>query len=119
MKQEERAQVIEEFKQSHGDQVLYITYGCGAFGLNLQFCHTIVFADRTWDYAMMAQAEARVYRMGQNEDVSYITLYAENIGLEKILTKNLTRKTDMLKEVKEEISVLNQEEQKKWLKKYL
>lgn len=119
MKQEERAQVIEEFKQSHGDQVLYITYGCGAFGLNLQFCHTIVFADRTWDYAMMAQAEARVYRIGQNEDVSYITLYAENIGLEKILTKNLTRKTDMLKEVKEEISVLNQEEQKKWLKKYL
>lgn len=80
---------------------------------------TIVFADRTWDYAMMTQAEARVYRLGQNEDVSYITLCAKNIGLEKILTKNLTRKTDMLKEVKEEISVLNQEEQKKWLKKYL
>ena len=44
MNTKERKQVIDKFER--GDfKELYITYGCGSYGLNLQFCRNIIFAD--------------------------------------------------------------------------
>lgn len=118
MSQEERAQVIEDFK-TNDDKVLYITFGCGAFGLNLQFVNNLIFADRTWDLAQMEQAEARIFRLGQKEDEVNYHYVRCSTGLEQMLNRNLSRKTDLLNEIKNTIETMNKTEQEKWLKKHL
>lgn len=95
-----RKEVIEEFKENGG--LLYITYGCGAYGLNLQFCHNIIFAEHSFDYAQRVQAEARIYRMGQMQDVHYYSLWC-NTGLEDLIRNSLNKKEGLLDEVKKEI----------------
>ena len=106
-----RAQIIENF-QNNKFKTLYITYGCGAFGLNFQNCNNIIFRDHTWDYAQREQAEARIYRIGQKNDVKYYDMVAD-IGLEKMIRKNQVKKSDLLIEIKKEIE---QRGLKDWLK---
>lgn len=101
-KSTERQRIIEAFRRGEFN-VLYITYGCGAFGLNLQFCRHMIFAEQTWDYAVREQAEARIYRMGQGEEVTYYDLYCDGVGLEKLMTRCIERKSRMLDTVKSEI----------------
>lgn len=96
-----RFEIIQRFKCG-ADKCLYVTYGCGAFGLNLQFCHNMIFLEHGFDYATRLQAEARIYRMGQVEDVHYHDLTCD-IGLEKLFLKCLNGKSDLLQEIKKEI----------------
>ena len=112
-KQSERKQILEDFKAGLF-KVLYITYGCGSFGLNLQFCKNMAFAEHTWDYAQRLQAEARIYRMGQGERVDYYDFVCKDIGLEKLILACLSRKTSILDEVKSEIERLGGT--KEWVK---
>lgn len=111
MNERERAAVIQDFRNGKIN-VLYITYGCGAFGLNLQFCQNIIFADHTFDYAQRIQAEARIYRIGQENDVNYYNLWCD-CGLERMIRESLEKKTRLLDEVKKEIDKNGVE---KWLK---
>ena len=98
----QRQQTIEAFKNGEF-KVLYITYGCGTFGLNLQFCKNMIFAEHTWDYAVREQAEARIYRMGQGNEVNYYDLVCDGVGLEDLIFRCVSRKGDMLDIVKREI----------------
>lgn len=75
--------------------VKVMTYGKGAFGLNLQQYNTIVFWDKTFDYAQQEQAERRIYRVGQDDDCSYYHLTGD-VGLEKMIDYNVSNKTSML-----------------------
>lgn len=111
MNEKKRIAIIEDFK-SGKVKVLYITYGCGAFGLNLQFCRNIIFADHTFDYAQRIQAEARIFRLGQENDVNYYNLWC-NCGLERLIQASLDKKTRLLDEVKKEIDKKGTEQ---WLK---
>ena len=101
MNTQARKAMLDSFKK--GDfKHLYITYGCGAFGLNLQHCHNVVFASHTFDYAQRIQAEARIYRMGQESDVDYYELWCD-VGLERLIEKSLNKKSNLLDEIKKEI----------------
>lgn len=95
-----RKDILKEFERN--GTVLYITYGCGSYGLNLQFCKHIIFAEHCFDYAQRIQAEARIYRMGQLHDVHYHNLWCD-VGLERLIRGSLDKKSNLLKEVKEEI----------------
>ena len=117
MNMTQRAEAIAAFKADQ--KVLYITYGCGAFGLNLQFCKNMIFADGTFNYAERLQAEARIYRLGQESNVSYYSLKNASVGLEKIIYRCLDKKEDMLSAVKKEISKLDEKGKLEWLKKHL
>lgn len=97
----QRAEVIEKFKTT--ENVLYITYGCGAFGLNLQFCKHIIFAEHSWDYAQRVQAEARIYRIGQGSEVFYHSLYCDDVGLEDLIIKCIDKKQTLDTVIKNEI----------------
>ena len=97
-----RREIIKDFKDGKFN-VLYITYGCGAFGLNLQFCKHMIFAEHTWDYAVREQAEARIYRLGQGAEVNYYDLICEDIGLEDLIFNCISKKGTMLDTVKKEI----------------
>lgn len=110
-KEEERASIIDSFKKNEF-KALYITYGCGTFGLNLQCCQNIIFADHTFDYAQRIQAEARIFRMGQENNVTYYDLNC-NCGLDRLIRGCLNKKVKLLDEVKQEIE---KKGVKKWLK---
>lgn len=97
----DRQAVIDAFRRQEFD-VLYMTYGVGAFGLNLQFCNVIIFADHTFDYAQRIQAEARIFRIGQEHDVTYISLRCR-CGLEDMIFRCLDKKQGMLSIMKEAI----------------
>lgn len=101
----ERRRILADFKAGKF-KVLYITYGCGAYGLNLQFCHHMIFAEQIWDYAAREQAEARIYRIGQGSDVYYYNMICDEVGLEELMLKCIRRKSGMLDTVKAEIQKL-------------
>lgn len=100
---QERQEAIADF-QAGKFKVLYITYGCGAYGLNLQFCQNVVFAEQVWDYALQVQAEARVYRIGQKESVTYYHMICGDAGLEDLMSKCIAKKSSLLCTIKEEIA---------------
>lgn len=113
MNTKERKQVIDKFER--GDfKELYITYGCGSYGLNLQFCRNIIFAEHCFDYSQRIQAEARIYRIGQNYDVNYYNLWC-NVGLEKMIQSSLNKKSNLLNEIKKEIDKKGKNNLKKLL----
>lgn len=109
--EKERLKIIEDFKKNKF-KTLYITYGCGAFGLNLQFCKHIIFAEHTFDYSQRIQSEGRIYRIGQENDVHYYNIWCDS-GLEKLVQKSLNKKNNLLDEVKKEINKVGKE---KWIK---
>lgn len=100
----DRAKTLERFRNGEF-RVLYMTYGCGSFGLNLQFCRNMVFADHTFDYAQRLQAEARIFRMGQERDVDYWNIDCE-CGLDGMIRNCLSKKTRLLDEIKNEIETV-------------
>jgi len=77
-----------------------LTYGKGAFGLNLQRCNRVVFFDKTWDYAFREQSEARIYRNGQQNDCEYFDLTGEP-RLESMLNDCIDRKVTLVEYIKE------------------
>lgn len=84
-----RDEVIEQFKNDN--KPLLITFGTGAFGLNLQFCNRMAFASLTFDYAKVDQAKARIKRIGQNNDIEY-TYFTSHLGIFKMIKENIRRK---------------------------
>lgn len=96
-----REETVRRFRAGEF-KALYLTYGCGAFGLNLQNARHAVFADHTFDYAERLQAEARIFRLGQLSDVDYWDFDCD-CGLDRLIRGCLSKKTMLLDEVKAEI----------------
>lgn len=84
-----RIEIINRFKED--DKPLLMTYGTGAFGLNLQFCNRIAFASLTFDYAKIDQAMSRIKRLGQENDIEY-TYFTSNLGIYNMINENITKK---------------------------
>lgn len=66
-----------------------------SYGLNLQAFNTIIFWDKTWDYAQREQIERRIYREGQKDECTYYDLTG-NVGLEQMINQNIERKRNLL-----------------------
>jgi len=76
------------------------TYGKGSLGLNLQQYNKIIFFDKTFDYAQRDQAEHRIFRIGQDDNVNYYSLTG-NVNLESTIDRNIKKKTNLLTHFKE------------------
>lgn len=74
---------------------LVLTYGKGSLGLNLQHYKTIIFYEKTWDYAQLEQAKRRVYRTGQTENVNFY-MFNGDVGLENMMNKSIKKKINIL-----------------------
>ena len=92
VKQEDRQQNRQLFKDSA--QFLVANKTCGAFGLNMQFCHNVIFYDNDFNLATRLQAEDRVHRMGQTQDVNIYDLECLN-SIDVFILDCLTRKENM------------------------
>lgn len=102
--QKRRQANIEKFR---GPAQFFVTNkACGAYGLNLQFCHKIIYYSHDWDWGTRAQSEDRVHRYGQTEPVLIQEIYASNSIDEQIL-KCLERKENLVNALKHEIKKKN------------
>ncbi len=59
-----RDDVLKRFKEDPKCHVILMSYGAGAVGLNLQFCHYVFLFDRWWNPAIEDQAINRAHRLG-------------------------------------------------------
>ena len=89
----------------NGTQFLVANKACGAYGLNLQFCHNIIFYDNDFNYATRAQAEDRIHRLGQEHTCHIYDICADNT-FDGFVLDNLNKKVNLV------------EAFKKWLKKF-
>jgi SNF2 family DNA or RNA helicase len=60
----QRDPILDEFKNNPDRNVLLMSYGAGAVGLNLQFCRYVFLFDRWWNPAIEDQAINRAHRIG-------------------------------------------------------
>jgi DNA modification methylase len=70
-------------------RVLITKKKIGAFGLNLQHCHNMVFVFTDHSYELTYQAIRREWRFGQESEVN---VYFITVDVEGPILKNLTRK---------------------------
>ena len=83
-------------------QCMIANKACGAYGLNLQFCRNIIFYSNDFDLATRMQAEDRVHRIGQTEEVRIYDIYAANT-IDEFIMACLSRKENLVEEFKKNI----------------
>lgn len=110
----ERIRNLQAFKAGKA-RFLVANKGCAGYGLNLQFCHNVIFYSNDWDYATRIQAEDRVYRLGQEQKVEIYDIVAEKTLDCKIL-RCLERKGNLSDEIKDR---LKQENNRKTYKSWI
>ena len=98
-----RNTAIDAFRD--GTQYFVANKACGAFGLNLQFCHNLIFYSHDWNWGTRAQAEDRVHRLGQTHDV-YITDICMDNSIDVQILKCLQKKENLSDSFKQEVAHL-------------
>lgn len=97
LNQRKRQESIGKFRD--GTQFLIANKMCGAYGLNLQFCRNIIFYDNDFDFATRSQAEDRVHRIGQTQDVCIYDIIAVN-SIDEFIANNLDSKCSLVESFK-------------------
>ena len=102
-----RNAAIDSFR---GDTQYFVANkSCGAFGLNLQFCHNLIFFSHDWNWGTRAQAEDRVHRLGQAHEVN-ITDICMDDSIDIQILKCLRKKENLSDDFKREVSHLQKDE---------
>jgi SNF2 family DNA or RNA helicase len=86
--------VIQKFKEEKKRHVLLMSYGAGAVGLNLQFCHYVFLFDRWWNPAVEDQAINRAHRIGVSGPVTVTRMLAIDT-IEQRINEVLERKREL------------------------
>lgn len=102
--QKERQHNLDAFR--NGSRFLVANKVCAGYGLNLQFCHNVVYYSNDWDWATRIQSEDRVYRLGQGSQVTIYDICAGGTLDAKIL-RCLSRKERLEDEIKRELKSSN------------
>lgn len=76
-----------------------LSYQKNSLGLNLQYLCNTVYFDKNWDYALRTQSGRRTWRTGQEYDCRYWDLTG-NVGLERLIDRNINKKTGMAEYLK-------------------
>lgn len=92
-----RRDLVSNFSSKPQSRV-FLTTDAGATGLNLQAAATIVNLDLPWNPAVLEQRIARIYRLGQKNNVQVINLISKDTIEEQMLSK-LHFKTSMFQGV--------------------
>lgn len=114
LNQKKRQDSIDAFTKDK--QYLVANKVCAGYGLNLQFCHYVVYYNNDFDYGTRAQSEDRVHRIGQTENVHIIDICADYTLDERILAC-LRRKENLVDKLKKELDA--QKDKKSYIKQYI
>jgi SNF2 family DNA or RNA helicase len=88
--------VIDQFKNDPKCGMILMSYGAGAVGLNLQFCHYVFLFDRWWNPAVEDQAINRAHRLGVKKAVTVTRMMAVET-IEQRIDSVLTEKRELLR----------------------
>ena len=102
-----REQALAAFRAG-GARYLVANKACAGYGLNLQFCHRVIYYSNDWDWATRIQSEDRVYRLGQDSAVHITDILAPGT-LDMKIMRCLTRKERLEDAIKRELKVSNGE----------
>jgi SNF2 family DNA or RNA helicase len=91
----QRDAVLERFRQDPKSSVILMSYGAGAVGLNLQFCHYVFLFDRWWNPAVEDQAINRAHRLGVKQPVTVTRMMAADT-IEQRIDEVLEQKRTLL-----------------------
>jgi SNF2 family DNA or RNA helicase len=94
----QRDPILEEFKHNPKRNVLLMSYGAGAVGLNLQFCRYVFLFDRWWNPAIEDQAINRAHRIGAAGSVT-ITRMIMAGTIEQRIHEILEDKRELFREI--------------------
>lgn len=83
----------EECKRRYPNAEI-LSYQKESFGLNMQHYRYTIYFDKIWDYALRIQSGRRTFRTGQEHDCIYYDLTGD-VGLEKMIDKNIEKKISM------------------------
>lgn len=106
-----REDSLRAFREGRA-RFLVANKACAGYGLNLQFCHQVIYYSNDWDWATRIQSEDRVYRLGQEQPVDIYDLSALRSLDQKIL-RCLTRKERLEDAIKRELKAANGEKKAK------
>lgn len=93
-----RLEIVNQFNEDKTISVFLVSLKAGGTGLNLVGADTVVHYDMWWNPAVENQATDRVYRMGQQQNVSVYKLVTLNTIEEKIVEMQ-KRKMGIVKKV--------------------
>ena len=91
---------LEEF--SRDADILVANKSCGGYGLNLQYCHQVIYYSNDFDWATRAQSEDRTHRIGQVHPVLIRDIIASSKVDGRIMS-NLERKGNLAESFKREM----------------
>ena len=94
----QRDPILKEFKENPDRNVLLMSYGAGAVGLNLQFCRYVFLYDRWWNPAVEDQAINRAHRIGAAGSVTVTRMIMANT-IEQRIHELLESKRELFREV--------------------
>lgn len=103
-------------KWENDNKPIIYTYGTGSYGLNLQNCNEIHFSSRIFDYSKITQAQARIDRIGQKQDIKYFW-YENNLKINQFIKNNIGVKKTISQILEQNLKKLTEEEFKLWLEK--
>lgn len=90
MTSQQRERTLTQFRSDHDTHVLLISLKAGGLGLTLTEASYVIHFDQWWNPATMRQAEDRVHRQGQTQNVTIYELWIEDTiedRIRSILTK--------------------------------
>lgn len=106
---------IEEFKKHKGKKVLLKTWQSGSFGLNLQKdCNIMLNFSKNFDLSIKLQAERRIYRTGQENNVIIYDFECIN-GIDFIFNKCIDKKIKMYDYVMQNFKNISDEQYQEYL----
>lgn len=82
--QKKRQANIDKFRDNA--RFLVANKMTAGYGLNLQFCHYVIYYSNDWNYATRSQSEDRVHRIGQENNVHIIDICASETLDERIMS---------------------------------
>ena len=94
----QRDPILKEFKENPDRNVLLMSYGAGAVGLNLQFCRYVFLYDRWWNPAIEDQAINRAHRIGAAGSVTVTRMIMAGT-IEQRIHELLEAKRELFREV--------------------
>lgn len=94
----ERQAIVNQFQNDDSIKLFLGTIRAAGVGITLTRASTIFFLDREWNPAINDQAEDRLHRTGQKNNVLVVDLIAKNT-VESYVWKLLRKKQDLFDEV--------------------
>lgn len=77
-KQQQRFDILEEYRKNDDIKILLISLNAGGVGLNLTVANKMIFVDPWWNNGVERQAFLRIHRIGQTKPVTIYRLITVN-----------------------------------------